>query len=126
MKNLAASFLLVTFGISAAGETLGRPRGEVEFSALQKTKAVNAGSVFEVELKWTLPKGMELIDVKWPALNYFGNPLGYQGVVILTAKLRAGGPISRLSLGVTSSLQVCKGICKLGEATRQVRLTVQK
>lgn len=141
--------LLATMGTKADPGDLAR--GEVNFTALTKAKSVKAGAAFELELKykiapgwhigpskskktipteleWSLPKGVKVVAVQWPELNYFGNPAGYQGVIIVTAKLMAGKslkPGDKLSLGVTSSWQVCKGICKLGEATRLVKLMVK-
>ncbi|MGY8649867.1 MAG: hypothetical protein ACKVKM_03540 [Verrucomicrobiia bacterium] len=32
---------------------------------------------------------MKLVKVEWPELNYFGQPPGFQGKVILHAKLQA-------------------------------------
>jgi len=147
--------LAVSFLFGALGMQAGSPdsvRGEVAFTALTKAKTVKAGMVFELELKyqiapdwhigpskskktlptdleWTLPKGVKLVKVKWPELNYFGKPPGYQGVIIVTAKLQAGddlAPDAMLNLRVRSSWQVCKGICKLGEATRSVKFTVSE
>ena len=151
MKHIqfVAVLLLATLGMKAAPADLAR--GEVTFTALTKAKAVKAGAAFEVELKykiapgwhigpseskktiptkleWSLPRGVKVADVKWPELNYFGNPPGYQGVIIVTARLAVGKDHdsgAQLKVGVRSSWQVCKGICKLGEATQLVKLTVK-
>ena len=127
-------------------------RGEVTFTALTKAKSVKAGAAFEVELKykiapgwhigpseskktipteleWKLPEGVKVTGVKWPELNYFGNPPGYEGIIIVTAQLQAAKklkPGTKLNLGWRSSWQVCKGICKLGEATRFVKVAVKR
>jgi DsbC/DsbD-like thiol-disulfide interchange protein len=127
------------FHVPGSNAPTDKVRGEVEFSMSAKVKA---GETFEValeykiapgwhigppkteatiptELDWTLPKGVKLMDAKWPELNYFGQPPGYQGKVVIRAKLQAAKdlkPGTKLSIGVRSSWQVCKGICKLGEA----------
>ncbi len=127
-------------------------RGEVEFSINARAKTTKAGTPFALELEyniapgwhigpqtskvtipteleWTLPEGVKLVKVEWPELNYFGNPPGFQGKVILHAKLQAAKdlkPGAKLTIGVRSSWQVCKGICKLGEATKLVKVTVAK
>ena len=124
---------------TGANAPTDKVRGEVEFSMSAKVKA---GETFEValeykiapgwhigppkteatistELDWTLHKGVKLMDAKWPVLNYFGQPPGYQGKVIVRAKFQAAKdlkPGTKLRIGVRSSWQVCKGICKLGEA----------
>jgi DsbC/DsbD-like thiol-disulfide interchange protein len=129
-------------GSTEANAPTDKVRGEVEFSMSAKVKTVKAGETFEValeykiaagwhigppkteatiptELDWTLPKGVKLMDAKWPVLNYFGQPPGYQGKVIVRAKFQAAKdlkPGTKLRIGVRSSWQVCKGICKLGEA----------
>ena len=136
-------------GSTGANAPTDKVRGEVEFSMSAKVKA---GETFEValeykitpgwhigppkteatiptELAWTLPEGVNLGKVKWPELNYFGQPPGYQGKVILHAKLQSAEdlkPGATLRIGVRSSWQVCKGICKLGEAARLVKVTVSK
>ena len=139
----------VSTGAEAAAD---RVRGEVEFSINAKAKTVKAGAPIELELEykiapgwhigsrkakntipteldWTLPKGVKLADAKWPELNYFGQPPGYQDKVIVRAKFQAARdlkPGTKLRIGVRSSWQVCKGICKLGAATKLVKVTVSK
>jgi len=139
----------VSTGAEAAAD---RVCGEVEFSMSTKTKTVKGGEVFEValeyiiapgwhigppkteatiptELDWTLPKGVKLADAKWPELNYFGQPPGYQDKVIVRAKFQAARdlkPGTKLRIGVRSSWQVCKGIYKLGAATKLMKVTVSK
>jgi DsbC/DsbD-like thiol-disulfide interchange protein len=139
----------VSTGANAAADTV---RGEVEFSMNAKAKTVKAGAPIELELEykvapgwhigprkakntipteleWTLPEGVKLVKVDWPELNYFGQPPGYQGKVVVRAKFRVARDLksgAKLSIGVRSSWQVCKGICKLGEATKLVKVTVSK
>ena len=126
-------------------------QGEVEFTILTKAPKAKVGEAFEVKLKykiapgwhigpskskqtipteleWTLPEGVKVTDVKWPELNYFGNPPGYEGIIIVTAKLQADKdlkPGAKLTIGVRSSWQVCKGICKLGERTQRLKILVK-
>ena len=91
--------------------------------------AENRGHHIPTELDWTLPKGVKLADAKWPELNYFGQPPGYQDKVIVRAKFQAARdlkPGTKLRIGVRSSWQVCKGICKLGAATKLVKVAVSK
>jgi DsbC/DsbD-like thiol-disulfide interchange protein len=158
MKSFQLTLILLAAAVGDASVSTGasaaadRVRGEVEFSMNAKAKTVKAGAPIELELEykiapgwhigprkakntipteldWTLPKGVQLMDAKWPELNYFGQPPGYQGKVVIRAKLQAAKelkPGTKLSIGVRSSWQVCKGICKLGEAARLVKVTVSK
>lgn len=147
--HIAVVLWLVAAGFDVA--LADERSGEVAFSAVSKTKVIKPSAAFEVELKykiapgwhigpskskqtipteleWTLPDGVKVTDVKWPELNYFGNPPGYEGIIIITAKLQAAQKLksgTKLNLGVRSSWQVCKGICKLGEATQRLKFLVK-
>jgi DsbC/DsbD-like thiol-disulfide interchange protein len=130
----------------------GAEKGQVNFTASAKAETVKAGEAFEVtlefkiapgwhigarkvknaiptELEWTLPEGVKLLDVAWPKPNYFGQPIGYVGKATLRAKLQAAKslkPGAKLNIGVRSSWQVCKGVCKLGEAKKLVKVSISK
>src|SRR4051794_27121230 len=154
--TLAALVVLPLLVPRTTAAAAAQARNQVKATLLADVAAVKPGASFNVgvlleiapgwhiywtnpgdsglatEVKFQLPEGFKVGDLRYPTPSRFNSPdgaasFGYAGTVLLTAPVRAPADLKNekeLRFGASANWRVCKDVCLPGPAKPELSLPI--